>query len=375
MQLLKKNPAYMAEHGHDYKERFAPSEMRHLRNWWKEQKKADGKLRQKAGTGGSGGKPLEKLSHFQTLRRDCFQSNDACNRRDLMKETFNLSAAGGSASAGARSSAASGTVDLTGAGAGGRADVDTRGGAGKRKKPTKGKSKKASKSPGEGDGSGGRGKDKVAASGGGKGKGKKTRGGKGKGRNSESGDDEPENDDDPTQGPGDNWCPTDSEEESSHVRSQGGGGAGDLSGDDVVEVQDKVEEVPAKKKRRYTPFDPKELMDHSEARTAKRSADNRETLLEGMRMIFNQQQQGAGVAGGAGGAGSGSGASTGVSADPTQQGNVETRRLTLEENTLKTTTLRTAWRDAEEACEKGRCEPEDAQAAYAAYSEAVRQMG
>ncbi|CAM9130787.1 unnamed protein product, partial [Pylaiella littoralis] len=96
MQLLKKNPAYMAEHGHDYKERFAPSEMRHLRNWWKEQKKADGKLRQKAGTGGSGGKPLEKLSHFQTLRRDCFQSNDACNRRDLMKETFNLSAAGGS---------------------------------------------------------------------------------------------------------------------------------------------------------------------------------------------------------------------------------------------------------------------------------------
>ncbi|CAM9394053.1 unnamed protein product, partial [Pylaiella littoralis] len=161
----------MAEHGHDYKERFAPSEMRHLRNWWKEQKKADGKLRQKARTGGSGGQPLEKLSHFQTLRRDCFQSIDACNRRDLMKGTFNLSAAGGSASAGARSSAASGTVDLTGADAGGGAVVDTRGGAGKRKNPTKGKSKKASKSQSEGDSSGGRGKGKVAAFGGGKGKG------------------------------------------------------------------------------------------------------------------------------------------------------------------------------------------------------------
>lgn len=92
VQSILKEKVYMRKYGEQLDDRLGPSQMRHLKQWYKQQAKAETEYQRernsKQNTGASGGKPFKEPIVMQRLRHDCFSFDAGVNRRENMREGF-----------------------------------------------------------------------------------------------------------------------------------------------------------------------------------------------------------------------------------------------------------------------------------------------
>ncbi|CBJ33272.1 expressed unknown protein [Ectocarpus siliculosus] len=290
---LAKNKGYMKTHGSLLEERFGRAEMQHLRGWFVAQKENYTTAMKKKGTGSEGGRIQRSPNKIQQLRAHIFSGNAAANKRKFMLEVVSLKN-------GKRHKVAHADAGGAASASGGGASSGQGGGKGK------GKRRQSNGVRGGGDDTSG----KSQAPGGDDATGEGSGGGKNKSRRKAAmvAAEEDDQEDPPMDVGGDDWAPSESEDEE-ELRSRGGaGGEGGMSDGDLQDVADDsspdVVEVKRKGRRRKSDkLDPKSFQ-----LTATKERDARDkvftsTMLQGVGMIIGGHgQDGSGAADGAGGA-------------------------------------------------------------------------